>query len=66
MPRWMVKVIGLFVPLVQDVEEMLYQWDEPFVVSDRRFRERFRQEPEDVNAAAAATVVWAGEHYRSP
>jgi nucleoside-diphosphate-sugar epimerase len=64
-PRWMVKGIGLFVPLVREAEEMLYQWDEPFVVSDRRFRERFGQKPEDVNAAAAATVAWAGEHYRS-
>ena len=68
-PRWMAKGIGLFVPLVREVGEMLYQWDEPFVISDRRFRERFRQEPMDVDAAATATVAWARQHYlptRSP
>ncbi len=62
-PRWMVKAIGIFVPLVREVGEMLYQWDEPFVVSDRRFRERFRQEPADADDAAAATVAWAQQHY---
>jgi nucleoside-diphosphate-sugar epimerase len=62
-PRRMVKVIGVFVPLVREVEEMLYQWDEPFVINDRRFRERFQQEPTDVEEAAAATVAWARQHY---
>ncbi len=62
-PRWMVKAISVFVPLVREVDEMMYQWDDPFVISDRRFRERFRQHPVDVNEAAAATVAWAQEHY---
>jgi hypothetical protein len=59
----MVRTLGVFVPLLREVGEMLYQWDEPFVVSDRRFRERFRQEPADVDEAAAATVAWAERHY---
>jgi nucleoside-diphosphate-sugar epimerase len=62
-PRWMVKAIGVFVPLVREVDEMLYQWAEPFVVNDRRFRERFRQQPSGVDEAAAATVSWARQHY---
>jgi nucleoside-diphosphate-sugar epimerase len=62
-PHLMVKLIGAFVPLVREVGEMLYQWDEPFVISDRRFRERFMQQSADVDAAAAATVAWAQEHY---
>jgi nucleoside-diphosphate-sugar epimerase len=62
-PRWMMKAIGIFVPLVREVEEMAYQWDEPFVIDDRRFRERFHGEPADVEEAAAATVAWARHHY---
>jgi hypothetical protein len=62
-PRWIVKAMGIFVPLVREVGEMLYQWDEPFVISDRRFRERFGQEPADVHEAAAATVAWAQQYY---
>jgi nucleoside-diphosphate-sugar epimerase len=62
-PGWVMKAIGLFVPLLRELNEMHYQWDEPFVISDRRFRERFRQEPADVEEAAAATVAWARQHY---
>jgi nucleoside-diphosphate-sugar epimerase len=62
-PRWIVKAMALFVPLIREVDEMLYQWDEPFVISDRRFRERFGQEPADVDEAAVATVAWARQHY---
>ena len=62
-PRWVLEMSGVFVPLMRELDEMLYQWEEPFVVDDRRFRERFRQEPASVDEAAAATVVWAQEHY---
>jgi hypothetical protein len=62
-PRWLVKAMGLFVPLIREVDEMAYQWDEPFVISDQRFRERFKKEPTDVDEAAAATVAWAHQHY---
>ena len=43
---------------------MLYQWEEPFVISDKRFRERFARKPEDVKQAAADTVAWAKMHYK--
>jgi nucleoside-diphosphate-sugar epimerase len=62
-PRSMVKAIGFFVPVVREVDEMLYQWDETFVINDARFRKRFRQEPTDVEKAAADTVAWAKQHY---
>ncbi len=62
-PRWIVKTIGIFVPLVREVGEMLYQWDEPFVISDRRFRERFQKEATDIDKAAAETIAWAQQHY---
>jgi len=62
-PRWMVKATSVFVPLVREVDEMLYQWEEPFVISDRQFRQRFHKEPTDVDEAAATTVAWAQQHY---
>jgi hypothetical protein len=48
-----------------ELNEMSYQWDEPFVIDDRRFRARFRAEPETVDVAAAETVAWARQHYRT-
>jgi nucleoside-diphosphate-sugar epimerase len=61
--RWMVKAIGLGVPFLREVGEMLYQWDEPFVIDDCRFRERFGVEPTKLDAAAIVTVEWAKRHY---
>ena len=62
-PRWLVKAAGLVTPLMRELGEMAYQWDEPFVIDDRRFRERFHAVPENIDVAAAATVAWALQHY---
>jgi hypothetical protein len=61
--RWVVKTVAVFSPLFRELDEMLYQWEEPFVVDDRRFRERFRLPPADADHAAADTVEWANRHY---
>jgi nucleoside-diphosphate-sugar epimerase len=62
-PHWMVEAVGLVVPLAREVAEMLYQWDEPFVIDDARFRKRFGQGPADIERAATDTVAWAKQHY---
>ena len=46
-----------------ELAEMAYQWEGPFVVDDRRFRERFQPSVTSLDAGAAATVAWAREHY---
>jgi nucleoside-diphosphate-sugar epimerase len=63
LPRWVVKAIAIGMPLMRELDEMLYQWDEPFVTDDRRFRDRFHITPEDIDGAAADTVKWARQHY---
>jgi nucleoside-diphosphate-sugar epimerase len=62
-PKPALKAVGLFVPLIREMNEMLYQWEEPFVVDDRRFRERFAAQPVPADAAARETVAWAQRHY---
>jgi nucleoside-diphosphate-sugar epimerase len=64
MPRTIVKMLALVVPFLREIDEMLYQWEEPFVINDKRFRQRFGQMPEDLERAAADTVAWAKMHYR--
>jgi nucleoside-diphosphate-sugar epimerase len=63
MPRWAMKTIGLVVPMIGEINEMIYQWDEPFVIDDRRFRATFNAEPTEPGRAAADTVTWAKSHY---
>src|SRR5262245_12707803 len=63
-PRVILKATALVVPLMRELDEMLYQWDEPFIADDRRFRERFHVQPTRVDDAAEETVRWAREHYR--
>jgi nucleoside-diphosphate-sugar epimerase len=63
LPKFVLRAAGLFVPLVREMNEMLYQWDEPFVVDDRRFRQRFGAAPTDPEAAARDTVAWARSAY---
>ncbi len=62
-PRWIIRGGAPFVPFLREIDEMAYQWDEPFMVDDRRFRERFAVGAADRTAAANATVEWAKAHY---
>jgi nucleoside-diphosphate-sugar epimerase len=62
-PGWMQRTMGVFVPVLRETREMEYQWEEPFVIDDSRFRERFAAVPEDADRAAAATVAWARTQY---
>jgi len=63
MPRLMVKVLGLFVPPLREVDGMLYQWDEPFVADDQAFRARFGVLSTPPAEAARQTVAWARSAY---
>jgi hypothetical protein len=51
------------VPLLREVNEMLYQWDEPFIVDDAAMRRELGVTPTDPDRAARDTVAWAVEHY---
>jgi len=63
MPRWIMNVLALFVPMVREMKEMAYQWDEPFIVDDSRFRARFAMRITGEEEAARATVDWARQTY---
>ena len=64
-PRWALSLMGLFVPTMGAMVEMLYQWEEAFIVDDRAFREAFGVEPTPLEQAVAETVdAWVDA--RSP
>jgi nucleoside-diphosphate-sugar epimerase len=63
-PRIVVKGLGVFMPIVKEIDEMLHQWEVPFVIDDRPLRDRFGIEPTPMDEAARETVAWAREEYR--
>ncbi len=62
-PGWMQLAMSVVIPPLRETHEMRYQWEEPFVIDDARFRQRFGVAAEDADCAAAATIAWARAQY---
>ena len=56
--RLMLSLVGLFVPVVREMKEMLYEFEEEYVVDDSRFRAAFGAATTPTEEAIAATVAW--------
>lgn len=57
-PAVLVKALGLFSPLVREVAEMLYEFEEPFVMSHARFERAFGNGATPHKDAIRETVDW--------
>src|SRR5262245_17183854 len=62
-PGWMQIAMSVFIPELRERGKVRSQWEEPFVIDDSRFRERFGVIAEDADRAVAATVAWARTFY---
>ena len=40
-PMWMLKMLGLFMPLMREMPEMMYQYDRDYFFDSSKFRQRF-------------------------
>jgi nucleoside-diphosphate-sugar epimerase len=63
-PRWMMRGLGLFSPLMREMVEMMYQWEVPYVLDDTRFREAFGVSATPIEQAVAETAEWARAQYQ--
>jgi nucleoside-diphosphate-sugar epimerase len=61
-PRPMVRLMGMFLPVMRELHEMLYLWEEPFVVDHSRFVKAFGFEATPLDEAIALTVEWFRAH----
>lgn len=57
-PLWVVRALGLVVPVVGEMVEMAYEFDAPFVVDDAQTRARLGLSPTPFAEALARTVAW--------
>lgn len=42
-PKWMIRIIGLFMPIMKELHEMVYQYDRDYVFSSEKFNQAFPQ-----------------------
>ncbi len=55
-PKWLMPIIGLAWRPMAAMHEMLYQWERPYVLDDRRFRATFGVDATPIDEALRATL----------
>jgi len=63
LPTWVLRALGVFNPLVREVVEMIYQWEQPYVLDDTRIRTELGVMPTPWDEAIATTLAWAKRTY---
>jgi len=58
MPTWMVSLVSLFNGNVREIKEVLYEFEEPFVVNSDAFESTFDQYATPLDQAILTTVEW--------
>ncbi len=61
-PRVMIKLMGKFNPLMNELNEMLYLFEEPLVMDHSKFEQRFNVQATPLETAIKATVDWFRAH----
>jgi nucleoside-diphosphate-sugar epimerase len=61
LPRLAVRALGIVSPLMRELAEMTYEFDEPFILDTTRYQSTFGPAGTPLASAIAATVAW----YRS-
>ncbi len=56
-PKWVIGIMGWFVPFFRETHEMLYQWDRDYFLDSRKFEQRFHFKPTNYQEGAKATVA---------
>lgn len=59
LPAFALTALGLVVPFLKEMKEMLYQWDRPYLVDDSAFRARFGLTATSLEDGARACVAAA-------
>lgn len=58
----MLSVLGLFNPMMREFKEMYYEFAEPYVVDDSKFRRTFGNGVTPLDTAVRETVAWYRTH----
>ncbi|MNE54227.1 hypothetical protein D3C80_1489910 [compost metagenome] len=56
MPAWMLGIVGVFVPVLKEFKEMIYQYDRDYVFDSSKFEKRFNYVPVTPQEAVKSVV----------
>jgi nucleoside-diphosphate-sugar epimerase len=60
--RFMMSMLGLFIPELKESVEMLYEFEKPFVVDSSKFEKTFNMKATSMREAIKETVAWFKSH----
>jgi nucleoside-diphosphate-sugar epimerase len=61
-PAILPRILGPFVPIIREIAEMLYEFEEPFVVDHRKFESAFGADVTPHREAIQNTLAWYRQH----
>jgi nucleoside-diphosphate-sugar epimerase len=65
-PRLLLRAMGLFNPTVREVNEMLYEFTQPFIIDSTKAQTRLAINPTPLDDAITTTVAWYRDLTRTP
>ncbi|HEX2906243.1 MAG TPA: hypothetical protein VHO69_05240, partial [Phototrophicaceae bacterium] len=66
LPKWLIPLLGLLMPPLRGFGELLYQFEEPFIVDASKFEKTFGTIATPLPEAVRATVQWYRQHQLPP
>jgi nucleoside-diphosphate-sugar epimerase len=65
MGKWMTRLGGLFIPDAREMVEMMYEFEQAFVVDDSKFKAAFGDHHTPIREGLQKTIDWYREHLQS-
>lgn len=62
MGKTMMWIGGLFIPVAKESVEMMYEFDQPFIVDSGKFEKTFGMKATPMKEAIKETVAWYKNH----
>lgn len=56
--KFLISLLGLFDPMVREVKEMLYTWEEPYVLDSSKFENEFGLKATPLEISMKETIAW--------
>lgn len=56
--RGLVTLLGLFHPMLKEAKEMMYEWEQPYIVDHQKFRATFGGDATPLETGIKETIAW--------